>query len=586
VAGLHAVISIYPNLESEAVVSKMKPGQIMDDLRKNGPGLMDKALESLVRPSSRSRRNFMAACGATGLGLVLAKGAEAATVGPLSPIARRDLAKQIRIDQANANAGKAAAQQPTNGDEELYANKIGNYSKGLPHNASDGTVVLAAYNAMVHALSTAAPADFELIPLGGDRKLTNPQGGFAFEMEGGDGPSFQIPVPPKFASREEAAEIAENYWMAVLRDVPFSRYAVNPVAARAAQDLTSYGADAKVPKNASGQVTPDLLFRGFTPGDRVGPWLSQFFFLPCPFGSNFIEQRILHPVAATDFGNLSFADFVSIQNGVSPGPQQFESTLRYMRSGRGIGEWVHVDVLFQAYFMAFLVLASMGVPLDPNNPYRNSQTQIGFATFGGPHIATLLCEVSTRALHATWYQKWFAHRRLRPEAFAGAIEAKLRRGANFDIHPAILEDIQTPGRLGDFFAGSALLPLAFPEGSPTHPAYTAGHATVAGACVTILKTFFDETAVIPNPKTPSDDGLSLLNFTGSALTVGGELNKVASNVANGRNLAGVHWRSDSTASLLLGEQIAIQLMREHSTTFNEDFTGMRLTKFDGTTILI
>jgi hypothetical protein len=37
----------------------------------------------------------------------------------------------------------------------------------------------------------------------------------------------------------------------------------------------------------------------------------------------------------------------------------------------------------------------------------------------------------------------------------------------------------------------ALLPMAFQEGSPMHPSYGAGHATVAGACVTILKAFFD-----------------------------------------------------------------------------------------------
>jgi hypothetical protein len=564
----------------------MKPGQIMDDLEKKGPEVMDKAFEFVARPSAGSRRNFMAACGATSLGLLLARRADAAAVGPLSATARRDRAQQIRVNQANANAAATDTfLQPTNGDEELYANKIGNYSKGLPHN-SDGTVVLAAYNAMVHALSTADPADFEAISLGGDRRLTNPQSGWAFEMEGRDGPGLIIPPPPTFSSREEAAEIAENYWMAVLRDVPFARYATTTAANRAAADLTSFGADGKFPKNASGQVTPDLLFRGFTPGDRVGPFLAQFFYKTAPFGANNIEQRIIHPQAATDFGNESFANFLSIQNGVSQGPLQFETQLKYMRNGRGMGEWVHVDVLFQAYFMAFLVLASLNVPLDPGNPYRGSRTQDGFGTFGGPHIATVLCEVATRALHATWYQKWFAHRRLRPEAFAGAIEAKLRRGANFDIHPAILDDVNTSGRLGDFFAGDALLPLAFPEGSPTHPSYTAGHATVAGACATILKTFFDESAVIPNPVMPSDDGFNLVAYTGPALTVGGELNKIASNVANARNIAGVHWRSDSTNSILLGERIAIALMKEHNTTFNESFKGMSLTKFDGTVVVI
>jgi hypothetical protein len=50
------------------------------------------------------------------------------------------------------------------------------------------------------------------------------------------------------------------------------------------------------------------------------------------------------------------------------------------------------------------------------------------------------------------------------------------------------------------------------------------------------------TFVIPNPVQPSDDGLSLVSYTGPALTVLGELNKVASNISNARGQAGVHWR--------------------------------------------
>ncbi len=90
--------------------------------------------------------------------------------------------------------------------------------------------------------------------------------------------------------------------------------------------------------------------------------------------------------------------------------------------------------------------------------------------------------------------------------------------------------------------GDSAVTDAFPEGSPTHPAYGAAHATVAGACVTVLKAFFDESFVIPNPVEAASDGLSLKPYTGPSLTVGGELNKLASNVAIGRNIAGVHWR--------------------------------------------
>src|ERR1041385_494947 len=126
--------------------------------------------------------------------------------------------------------------------------------------------------------------------------------------------------------------------------------------------------------------------------------------------------------------------------------------------------------------------------------------------------------------------------------------------------------------------------MAFPEGCPLHPSYGAGHATVAGACVTILKAIFDESFVIANAVVPNADGSALLPYAGPPLTVGGELNKIASNVAMGRNLAGFHWRSDATESLTLGEEVAISILRDQRATYNEDFAGFTFTKFDGTTI--
>ena len=129
--------------------------------------------------------------------------------------------------------------------------------------------------------------------------------------------------------------------------------------------------------------------------------------------------------------------------------------------------------------------------------------------------------------------------------------------------------------------GSYLLPQAFPEGSPTHPSYGAGHATVAGACVTILKAWFDEDDLIKNPKKPTDDGSMLVDAGGPQLTVGGELNKeVAANIAIGRNWAGVHYRSDYTESILLGEKVAIGILQEQALIYNEKFV-CTLTKFDG-----
>ncbi|MGC2238108.1 MAG: vanadium-dependent haloperoxidase [Pyrinomonadaceae bacterium] len=505
---------------------------------------------------------------------------------------RRTKCYQVRVSAAETNyLNTSSFPRVGNGDEDLYPNKIGNYSKGLPHLAN-GEVDLTAYYALVSALLTASTTQFEQIPMGGTVKLTNPQCGLAFDMEGADASSFVQPPAPKFASREIAAEIAENYWMAILRDVSYSDYETNSVAASAAADLTLFGADFKGAKDTNGMVTPKVLFRGLTPGDKAGPYLSQFFYLPCFFGANEINQKIRTVLPAGGGGQNYLTDFnswLAAQNGQIPsGGDIFDPTPRYMRNGRDTGQWVHVDVLFQAYFQAFLIIAGLGVPADAGNPYANSATQIGFGTFGGPHIATLLCEVSTRALKAVWNQKWLVHRRLRPEVFAERVDRTAYHSAGYPVHQEILNSVTTNTRLGGQLpAGNALLPLAFPEGSPTHPSYGAGHATVAGACVTILKAWFKESTVIQNPVVPDSTGQMLIPYTGGdTLTIGGELNKLASNVALGRNTAGVHWRSDGTESMLLGEAVAISILRDAKYCYNETFNGFSLTKFDGTIVTV
>src|SRR5262249_6594207 len=190
-----------------------------------------------------------------------------------------------------------------------------------------------------------------------------------------------------------------------------------------------------------------------------------------------------------------------------------------------------------------------------------------------------------RALKAVWYQKWFVHRRLRPEVFAGRIHNHLTGQANYPIHADAL-NAQAPKYVFNQY-GTYLLPMEFPEGSPLHPSYGAGHATVAGACVTILKALFDERFVIPNPVMPNpNDPTQLVSYAGPPLTVGGELNKLASNVAIGRNIAGVHWRSDATESLKLGELVATRILQDHRPCFNENFTGFTFTAFDGSTVTV
>jgi hypothetical protein len=84
----------------------------------------------------------------------------------------------------------------------------------------------------------------------------------------------------------------------------------------------------------------------------------------------------------------------------------------------------------------------------------------------------------------------------------------------------------------------------------------------------------------------TDDGLSLVPYSGPTLTLGNELNKLAANIAFARDMAGVHWHSDGIQGMLLGEAVAISVLTDYRSTYNETFSGFSLTKFDGTTITV
>ena len=498
---------------------------------------------------------------------------------------------QVRMEAARKQHAYPMPRQSSNGDDERYANKFASYSKGLPHDRL-GLVEMGVYRMLMRALSTGDSSDFERLPLGGVRALHNPQGGLACAMVGADPQHLSMPPPPTFSSDREAAEIAENYWMALARDVPFAEYHSDPIVAAAAADMSRMtGFDGPTIKD---KVTPKTLFRMDTPGALVGPFISQFLVKDTPYGAERVSRRMRTAVPRTDY-MVTYSDWLAGQNGLAQAPQRFDRTRRLIRNGRDLGEWVHNDVLFQAYFNALLILIEANAPLDPKHPYndvavyrgriagRYSRNQIGFATFGMPYVASLVCGVAKHALAAVWFQKWFVHRRLRPEEFGGRIHNHLTGAAKYPIHGDILD---SPA-LDEVFRRNRtyLLPQAYPEGAPLHPAYGAGHATVAGACVTVLKAFFDESFVLPNPVEPTSSGLGIADYGGPYnspdLTVGGELNKLAMNIAVGRNFAGVHWRTDMTESLAFGEEVALRVLEDERHTVNEEFSGFSLTRFDG-----
>jgi hypothetical protein len=489
-----------------------------------------------------------------------------------------------RVSAAQAELNIRVPNEVTNGDEQRFANHIGNFSKGLVHNGI-GEVDGASYASLLRAVNNGDSRLFEQIQLGGTVPLVDPQAGLAFDLEGTDSHQLAIGTPPSVASQEIADTAIENYWMALCRDVNFTQYGNEPLTTAAIAELNSLRAF-----HGPQPVTPQNLFRGFTAGDVLGPYASQFLLLPFNYGAVPITQLLTTYVAGIDY-MTDQASWLAVQNGQGPfGSNQIDPNPQHMRNGRGLSAYVHVDVLFEAYFNACLILIDQGAPLDPNNPYANSRTQAGFGTFGAPHLKALVAEVSQRALKTVWYMKWFVHRHLRPEAYGGLVHMNKTRQANYPLHP----DILNSQALAQVFAkhGTYFLPHAFPEGCPQHPSYGQGHSTVAGACATIVKAWFDDTAPLASVpgitiSQASEDGFSLIPYGGAdrdQLTIGGEMNKLAANIGIGRNHAAVHWRYDYVDSLPLGEAVAIAMLRDMAHCWNESFEGFSFTKFDGTRI--
>jgi hypothetical protein len=209
---------------------------------------------------------------------------------------------------------------------------------------------------------------------------------------------------------------------------------------------------------------------------------------------------------------------------------------------------------------------------------------------GQPDIASTMAAVASEALKAVWFQKWYVHLRHRPEA-GGALVYLAHTGQGGSVKGLPSETVlKSQAVLASFKQNNSyFLSQAFPEGSPAHPAYPTGHGVVAGACITVLKFFYDGTTVIPKPVVPKNDGSGVVSYTGSdagQMTVNGELHKLAHNVSFGHGIhAGIHWRSDTDASIELGEAAALSVLRDRAHTYNERFT-IQLTKVDGTTATI
>jgi hypothetical protein len=510
---------------------------------------------------------------------------------------------------------------PDNGDRGRYTDFSALYSKALRHDGL-GVPNASSYQSFIDALTSETFSGLQNVtvgtPGGGpNSKLNGPDTSFAFDLEGLDSHAYTTaPASPTVASAQTATEQVEHYWAALLRDVPFTEYGSNSLVAEAVTDLNSRsfiqgGGANQYPR----PVTAQNLFRGQVfagDGNVKGPYVSQFLLQPTFFGALKVDQKYetFLPATPTGGGADYLTDPISyqaVQNGGATGEPNKDPIFRYIRNGRDFSAYTRVDVLYQAYFVAFLVLAGIKAKPNKTNPYGGanvpvSNTQKPFGTLGAPDAAGTLAEMATRALKASWCRKWIVDLRLRPEEYGALVHARRTGTTPFpQAANALHNDVLSSAVLPKIFTkyNSYLLPQAFPEGSPTHPCYTGGHATVAGACCTALKFFFDGSQKLRpllqalNPSRdlvqPTPDGLDLVTYGGAdrdQIDINGELSKVAFNICFGHGVhSGIHFRSSNYWGILLGEAVALSILQDRAKSYNEPFT-MSITKFDGTTATI
>lgn len=569
----------------------------------------------------------------------------------------RENANQMAYDR------KYPKHQSNGDEERYAAAKYAmSFTKGLEHDSQNGLIKnaddfkafrAAIDNGYVDAFTTSVPSASSK-----KRMWEAPTAGLVYDLQGPDSHAVTMPPAPALGTDEMAYEMAEVYELALLRDIPLSEFNDSSGNADLAASIgrlndINYdvsGGDGRPRKNVNGNITFQTAFRGSSPGVEHGPYLSQFMLLGNPsvagegdvldgvvqYGALRIDQRVPVACVGVDF-MTKWYDWLDVQNGTDPqtGNQaaiygsSSDVTRRFISTPRDLATYVHYDALYEAYLNACLILLGMGAPADPGfdklsgngslylnsmNPDDPGLTNFyeihereagGFALWGGPHILTLVTEVATRALKAVRYQKFNTHCRLRPEALAGRIHKAGKIESEFpaignvftQLEGAILDTVNAVEARNS--SGTKLLPMAYQEGSPMHPSYGAGHATVAGACVTILKAYFDTSAVLarrgdtilfsrfkagdsPVAYVPDSSMNALTDVNeGCYLTLEGELNKLAANISIARNMAGVHYFSDYYDSLRMGEEIALGILEEQALCYTTDPFVLSVPTFDG-----
>jgi membrane-associated phospholipid phosphatase len=484
-------------------------------------------------------------------------------------------------------------------------NYRGVYSKGfVGHTGPNGIVVgpnPVLYAKFIEAIRTRNQTLLNEV-YSTSSKLVDAHCLFDVELEGRYKSSFVIPPAPSITSLTAAAEILEVYVMALVRNYNF--HILDPECIfydDIPQDAKNYlntligylnrdgikGNFRYQLVDSNGNITINTLFRGISRGDTIGPYVSQFFYYETAIGNLKLEQKYqcldLSENIIPDISNSKYyfgkteQYFNEIWNGGIKS-SALQTKTKYMTTILDLAMYINRDQIWEAIFVTASLFLSRGVDIGFHTSSRNP----GFARFvnlGPVDLYNLLTKATKLAMNSTWVWKW-SQLRPRPEEMAYQIHLAKKYASsdlsgsviNFPsalLNNPILEEIATRNN------GKYLMPLGYSQGSPFHPSYPGGHATIAGAMVTIMKAWFNCDWLIP-AVVPDLTGENLVMYKlknddkVQYLRIEDELDKIVTNCSHSRNMAGIHYQSDTEVGILIGEQAAISVLQDEVNKYSDN----------------
>tara|TARA_B110000046_G_scaffold180829_1_gene212037 strand:- start:5068 stop:8487 length:3420 start_codon:yes stop_codon:yes gene_type:complete len=409
-------------------------------------------------------------------------------------------------------------------------------------------------------------------------------------------------APP--ASAAQARDVAEAYVAGYLRDCALDRV---PATGRSCAEKLgaahAFLADFGVTRAATTPATLLALDPARFRDAHALPSVSQLLYVTVAHGMRVITDRRVR-YHGDDRTLWRRAPLLAVERGGAAGALDFPPDTRHVTTPRQLGSLVNNDPFHMHFTDAALACAARLSPrFDQRMTGDGSAAVLPSLVGGFDGLLAYVAEAGANALAESYRAKYRNGLKLRPQMHAHRIDLARRMGGTApDALKALLAPFEaTPvrraflERLREWKArqtGEYNDLLAAHYQSTRHPSWTHGHATVAGASVTVLKALLrvhaDDGARLPWPdamRVPHPDGgeyAPLGPEHANATTYVAELNKLAYNIGMGRNWATQHFRTELEVSLELGERVAMALLHGKLCTAALEMTPLRLELFNGT----